>query len=256
MMCSFHVDRGKSVTTNRQRFSIAVTTVLLAICGARTTENSAFVAPKQGQKKLFFQTAKTVRRDSLATPRRRTSRKNRTVAVRNNEPVSFQENHHRDDDDDEDDDAALLERLDLSNHFQRWVFLQRLLDGEHGSPADVERVVYRSVARCDDDEDDDEKNTDAVRSLRRRWETSREIPVLTDASLSLAELEAVLPDPEDDEDAYQGIWDIVTQLQGADEVERRRELGEDDEWHRLCISARLLIHFDFLSKGIALSKSS
>lgn len=76
----------------------------------------------------------------------------------------------------------------------------------------------------------------------------------------------LLPDPIDDEDAHKGTWDIIIDLYGRESTrvsedrllrEREKEGGQlirqtrrNLRWWTLCSVARVLIHFDFLTKGV------
>jgi len=90
----------------------------------------------------------------------------------------------------------------------------------------------------------------------------------------LDRLEALLPDPIEDEDAHKGLWDTVIELHGreATKLDEQRRIrrsqqhqspaavaseGDNDDddddgqrWRACCLIARVLIHFDFLSRGL------
>jgi len=66
----------------------------------------------------------------------------------------------------------------------------------------------------------------------------------------LKKLEKLLPDPVEDEDGHKSAWDTVIELHGRDMV-KANETNPTTEWRVLCLVARLMIHYDFLSKEIA-----
>jgi hypothetical protein len=62
------------------------------------------------------------------------------------------------------------------------------------------------------------------------------------------QLDALLPGPDDDEDAFKGLWDTVIELHGREAVKIDEARGSST-WEGCCTIARLLIHYDFLSDG-------
>ena len=76
----------------------------------------------------------------------------------------------------------------------------------------------------------------------------------------------LLPDPIDTKDRHKGKWDIIMDLHGREstcilEDRLRREQEEEGgllirqtrqnlRWWTLCLVGRVLIHFDFLTKGV------
>lgn len=81
----------------------------------------------------------------------------------------------------------------------------------------------------------------------------------------LQSLEQLLPDPIEEEEAHKGAWDLVMDLYGRESVrvneealQRSREGGdgvgewsmENMQWRTLCCLGRILIHYDFLTKGL------
>jgi hypothetical protein len=85
-------------------------------------------------------------------------------------------------------------------------------------------------------------------------------------ALSMLErMERLLPDPVEDEEAHKSAWDVVMDLHGRESVRvseeslrRERERGGGGlrirarslQWRTLCSVGRVLIHFDFLTKGV------
>ncbi len=78
----------------------------------------------------------------------------------------------------------------------------------------------------------------------------------------LTQIEQLLPDPMEDEESFKSAWDVVIDLYGRESVrvkeerlQRERESGgttclENLEWRTLCAVGRVLIHYDFLTKGV------
>jgi hypothetical protein len=70
-------------------------------------------------------------------------------------------------------------------------------------------------------------------------------------------LEELLPNPQDDEDAYNSLWDVVMELHGREAVKDDMKNSNDtssstSNWTIRCLIVRVLIHFDFLTQGILL----
>ena len=222
----------------------------------------------------------------------------------------------------------VVEQYELHNRFERWSFLQKLLENEiplkdvensilaalngyllHGprvgdAPEDAD---VRPQSNDDDNEglpspvlndelrqsmetliDDilcirlDNEDTDSrflhlfveppidyelevlMGTLMKK--TSDVTPTTTNdihpKALSLVNrIEQLLPDPVEEEEAYKGAWDIVIDLYGREGVRVREEAiqrngvngdanRENLSWKTLCCIGRVLIHYDFLTKGI------
>mmetsp|Transcript_18626 Transcript_18626/g.32013 ORF Transcript_18626/g.32013 Transcript_18626/m.32013 type:complete len:145 (-) Transcript_18626:350-784(-) len=94
------------------------------------------------------------------------------------------------------------------------------------------------------------------------------VAVDSNALSILQQLESILPDPIEDEEAYKSAWDVVIDLYGRESVRVREEAlqreressgsgnsdgvchAENLQWRTLCAIGRVLIHFDFLTKGV------
>jgi len=219
-----------------------------------------------------------------------------------------------------------IKRLELDQQFERWTFLQCLLEGEI-QPSDIENVLLLSLsaylqhgptAATSNNKDEnggnaspvlnDEQKRDIKGTIKAMLEVSDGIgdskflhllvlpPVdyesitidveddddtdsqmveVDSSALSILEqIEQLLPNIEEDEDAYKSTWDIVIDLYGRESVrvneealQRERESGrypssenvgsgsleccaDSLQWRTLCAVGRVLIHFDFLTKGI------
>jgi hypothetical protein len=68
----------------------------------------------------------------------------------------------------------------------------------------------------------------------------------------LEKLETLLPDPRENEDAHKGSWDTVLELHGREAV-KINERKATPEWKAICMVARLLIYFDFMTRGVPTS---
>jgi len=219
-----------------------------------------------------------------------------------------------------------IQRLELDQQFERWKFMQCLLEGEL-QPSDIENVLLLSLsaylqhgptAATSNNKDEnggnaspvlnDEQKSHIQSAIKAMLEVSDGIgdskflhllvlpPVdyesitidtedddyvgnniveVDSSALSILEqIEQLLPDIEDDEDAYKSAWDVVIDLYGRESVrvneealQRERESGrypnsdnvgsgsleccaDSLQWRTLCAVGRVLIHFDFLTKGI------
>jgi hypothetical protein len=62
-------------------------------------------------------------------------------------------------------------------------------------------------------------------------------------------LEDLLPDPVEDEDAFKGLWDTVVELHGR-EATKLAEQNPTADWKARCLTARVLLCYDFLTAGV------
>lgn len=101
------------------------------------------------------------------------------------------------------------------------------------------------------------------------------VEVDSNALSILEQMEQLLPDPDEDEEAFKSAWDVVIDLYGRESVRVREEalqrekerrtvevvagfedgssgaaVAENLQWRTLCAAGRLLIHYDFLTKGV------
>jgi hypothetical protein len=221
--------------------------------------------------------------------------------------------------------SDVIDRLELTEKFDRWRFLQKLLENElshsdiedvlllslsaylqHGptpssynnkdenggnaSPvlSDDQRSVMNNVIEeivsCSDgigdsrflhllvlppvdyesltidiDDDDDDNNNDDNNAARLEQQQIDKV-----AESILTQIEQLLPDPIDDEEAYKSSWDVVIDLYGRESVRvneegLQREIegasgdglsAENLQWRTLSALGRVLIHYDFLTKGV------
>lgn len=149
----------------------------------------------------------------------------------------------------------------FDSRFEKWRFLQDLLDGDVEDEVLGELLIHtlngflnnRPPQNGDDTTlGSPELTPDLVSKLQASVEAlSDDLEVaMTDFSEAgaLSKLKELLPDPIEDEDANKSVWDTVMEIHGQDMV-RANEGNPTAEWRKLCLIARLLIHFDFLSKA-------
>jgi hypothetical protein len=150
----------------------------------------------------------------------------------------------------------------LEDRFGRWRFLQRLLDGEvsaHDATELLVAVLHNSLTASQTKEGSD-GNVELSTEQRNRLQAF--LDRMGDGNASIFEqgqlvvdpsqvdqLDALLPDMDSDEDAYKGLWDTVIELHGREAV-KIDESNRSPTWTACCLTARLLIHYDFLSEGV------
>ncbi|KAL3780441.1 hypothetical protein HJC23_010351 [Cyclotella cryptica] len=109
-------------------------------------------------------------------------------------------------------------------------------------PIDYERELFHSSI------------TDTTATI---IESSNNIPSPPASSL-LTQIEQLLPHPTEEEEAHKSAWDLIIELYGRESVRVREEklqrwgaeVGENREWKTLCCLGRVLIHYDFLTRGV------
>ena len=171
---------------------------------------------------------------------------------------------------------SVTERLDISDRFARWRFLQKLLDAEIES-ADANELLFRVLKsfldfprpdRVPDEtypggtrENPSPKITPETRAIIESiFPIGVEsgvciVPALQDPECvpfdkdALEGVKRLLPDPREEEEAHISGWDIVMNLVGQETVKKGEQSG-DEGWMARCSVARLLIHYDFLLDGV------
>ena len=223
---------------------------------------------------------------------------------------------------------STIERLELDQQFERWKFMQRLLEGEL-SPSDIEDVLLISLnaylqhgptATTANNKNDNGGNASPVLNDEQisnmeevinsmmavsdgigdskfvhmlvlppvdyesttidieddEGRDTKTVVVDTNALSILEKIEKLLPDPDEDEDAYKSTWDVIIDLYGRESVMMKEEalqrekleqcvdVSDNDgggskskrycadslQWRTLCTVGRVLIHYDFLTKGV------
>ncbi|KAL7574963.1 hypothetical protein ACA910_010782 [Epithemia clementina (nom. ined.)] len=160
-------------------------------------------------------------------------------------------------------------RIGLEEAFDRWRYLQKLLDAET-DPDDTNRVLFHVLQGYYlKIENDPLKNEEKPIASPER--TSQRVKMVENvlsqamdrssiAALSrrdtnnknadiLAMLKQLLPDPVDEEDDYKSIWDTIMEIHGREAVKIDERNGEP-EWKARCLVAQVLLHYDFLQKGL------
>lgn len=161
--------------------------------------------------------------------------------------------------------AELRDRLGLYDRFDRWRFLQRLLDFETDA-ADTNRILhsvlegYLQYKRPTYGTTEVTGSPEFTAERRAQIETvlqdssSGMLPALSDGGpphnqAVLDKLEKLLPDPDEDEDDFKGLWDTIIELNGRESV-KINERDATPDWKATCLVGRVLVHFDFLTYGI------
>ena len=117
-------------------------------------------------------------------------------------------------------------------------------------------VDYESLTIDIDDDEGDNNNDDNIAQQEQQIDKV--------AESILSHIEQLLPDPIEDEEAYKSSWDVVIDLYGRESVrvneeglQREKEGASGDrlsaenlQWRTLCALGRVLIHYDFLTKGV------
>lgn len=149
----------------------------------------------------------------------------------------------------------------FADRFGKWKFLQDLLDGDIEGDV-IHRVLYSVLSNYLNDPPAAASQDAAIGSpqltpqlvtqLEKVLQTSTDgsiVVFVEDADDKVVQLlENLLPDPLEDEDAYKSAWDTVIEIHGRDMV-KANEMNPTTEWRKLCLVARLLIHYDFLSRS-------
>jgi hypothetical protein len=217
----------------------------------------------------------------------------------------------------------VIERLELSKQFERWRFMQKLLEGEISS-SDIEDILllvlhaylqHGPTASSSNNKNENGGNASPVLTPDQRcavqdvidtmvsisdgigdsrilhmlvlppadWDnvnidgggvSSKEdnmVEVDGNALSILNKIELVLPDPSEDEDSHKSAWDVIIDLHGRESVRVEEEAlqrgnlvestssgssisvkyrAQSLQWRTLCTVGRVLIHFDFLTKGV------
>ena len=155
----------------------------------------------------------------------------------------------------------MVDRLGLDDSFQRWRFLQRLLD-EDASDHDVNQVTYAVLTGFLErprmkNEVMNEMVSPILNDLNREMvmillnDDDGTVPVFSgnghiiDEQL-LEQLERLLPDPIENEDAHKGAWDTVCEIHGRGSV-KLNEAKASKRWRALSSIARVLIYYDFFT---------
>ena len=155
--------------------------------------------------------------------------------------------------------SSVVSRLGLTENFNRWRYLQRLLD-EEVDAHDLNEVLfvlldnYKNRVGQDPDKSTAPERTlevlERVERLLQPYDGS--LPVLQDPACTpgeqhvLMQVERLLPDPVENEEAFKGAWDTVLELHGKASV-AANERAARPEWKAVFLIARVMIYFEFLT---------
>jgi hypothetical protein len=137
----------------------------------------------------------------------------------------------------------------MEDRFDRWRLLQNILDlnieqgqvealvatvvaGSASRPPGILAGVSIGTATNEEENDDWSQYRNDVLALERHF----------------------LPDPDDDKDAFDSLWDTVAEIHGRDAV--RIDLRAEPRWPYVCGLARVLLQYDFLSRGISVASAA
>ena len=156
--------------------------------------------------------------------------------------------------------SSVVDRLGLDDSFQRWRFLQRLLDDD-ACDNDVNQVIYAVLIGFLErprkkDEVSNEMVSPILNDLNRELvmillkDDDGTVPVFSDDHIIneqlLEKLERLLPDPVENEDAHKGAWDTMCEIHGRGSV-TLNEANATKRWRAMSSIARVLIYYDFFT---------
>jgi hypothetical protein len=147
-------------------------------------------------------------------------------------------------------DHSLLGSTGLENNNNSGGEGREELDASHS------RRTSSSSTNGNNDNNNNNNRGTMVRSvLEKADEENESIVALTsdsDAEM-LLELDQLLPDPCEEEEAHQSILDGIAELHGRESVKVDEKTG-DPERKAPVLVARVLLFYDFLQKGILIKK--
>lgn len=172
--------------------------------------------------------------------------------------------------------SSLTNRLDLHERFDRWRYLQKLLD-EETDATETNQLLFQvlqgyvkyprpKLMEGSDLTGSPERTVERLEKIQRILRMGQQqdendgiIPLVTSSSDSSDErqiadiliplLEDLLPNPIEEEDDHKGTWDTIIELHGRESVKYNQQ-NLTLEWQTRCLAARLLVHYDFLMLGI------
>jgi hypothetical protein len=185
---------------------------------------------------------------------------------------------------DADESLRIVGNLNLDERFDRWRFLQQLLD-EEIPPTVTNQLLYHVLQHYVNVKENLPSSSDSSSSLASPERTALRLQRITDILKNcdtgttinssvkqpppfipllclpddvddnnnnqhkhefwIHALEDILPDPIEEEDAYKGTWDTVIELHGREAV-KYNQLNPSTSWQANCLAARILIYYDFL----------
>jgi hypothetical protein len=163
-------------------------------------------------------------------------------------------------------ETNLADRFDTNDRFDRWRFLQNLLDGEAKAET-VNQMLYYVLdgylkyPRPKQENSDETGSPELTAELRAKIEkileesATESIAALEDPEcfpgkgFALLQLDGLLPDPQEEEEAFKSLWDVVIEIHGREMVKIEGSKATP-QWKAWCLIARLFIHFDFVIYGL------
>jgi hypothetical protein len=159
--------------------------------------------------------------------------------------------------------SSVIDRLMLKDNFNRWKYMQNLLNEELVGD-DVNQVVYfllksyhnrasRKLSGVEDIVDlspePRAENLERLSSILSLY-CNGIIPVLDEKGSPgdpevLCLIEFLLPSLEENEDAYRGTWDTILELHGKAAVTALEGQGEAS-WKTAIVVAKVMIYYGFL----------
>lgn len=149
------------------------------------------------------------------------------------------------------------------DRFSRWRFMQDFLDGDVEDD-EINSTLFSvlndylknppSKSSSDEESSSPEFTPELAAKLERALDTAKQNKIMvftedTDNAL-LQTLDELLPDPQEDEDGHKSAWDILMEMHGR-ELVKANEANTTPEWRKQSLVARLLIHYDFLTKDVS-----
>ena len=157
-----------------------------------------------------------------------------------------------------------MDELEIYERFDRWRFLQKLLD-EETHPDPTNRLLFQVLdgyikyprPNFPGSEATGSPERTSIRlervSLVLNSAENKAIPLISvpqnDVTELMEMLEELLPDPEEEEDDHKGTWDTIIELHGRESVKYNQQ-NPTTEWEARCLAARVLVFYDFLLLGV------
>lgn len=134
----------------------------------------------------------------------------------------------------------LIAKYELGRQFERYRFLQKVMDNEVEDIDDVNQLLLHILSK---------------RTYFKCRDEATFLPLLPPSGARgeyelLDELEMLLPTMEDDEESHKSMWDILMELHGREAVKMSKD--QDEDWDARCLVVRLLIDQNFIVEDIPL----
>ena len=134
----------------------------------------------------------------------------------------------------------LIAKYELGRQFERYRFLQKVMDNEVEDIEDVNQLLLHILSK---------------RTHFKCRDEATFLPLLPPSGARgeyelLDELEMLLPTMEDDEESHKSMWDILMELHGREAVKMSKD--QDEDWDARCLVVRLLIDQNFIVEDIPL----